>query len=114
RHDGNGSCQANRHRENPVSQGRGPLPDEELAGEREQKHGGHFQHGRPNERHRPPSFRALSTSAAIRFSCSSVRWLSPPSRASTTFSVEPSKKVSIRCRSAERRTAPRGTTGMYT
>src|SRR5256884_6076324 len=50
--------------------------------------------------------------AASRSSSSEeMRETSPPSRAATAFSVEPSKNVSTRCRSAERRATSRGTQG---
>jgi len=52
-----------------------------------------------------PSRLARSTSCAMRSSASSVRpGPSLPTSASTTFSGDPSKKVSIKCFTAERRT----------
>src|SRR6516162_1383928 len=65
--------------------------------------------------HRAPSFLALATRSAIRFrSSSESRAASPPRRATTACSGEPSKKVSTRCRSADLRAAWRGTAGRYT
>ena len=56
--------------------------------------------------HRLPSFFAFATSASMRSSSPSERRApSPPSSAPTTFSVDPSKKVSTRWRSADLRAA---------
>ena len=57
------------------------------------------------------SFRAF-TSSAMRSSSSSDTRVSPPSSAATAFALEPSKNVSTRCFSAERRAECRGTVGM--
>ena len=59
------------------------------------------------------SLRAFSTSAAMRSrSSSDSRLPSPPSSAATTLAFDPSKNVSTRCLSAERRAEWRGTVGM--
>src|SRR5689334_3486879 len=61
------------------------------------------------------SFRPLEMRREMRSSSSGeMRATSPPRSAATTFSVEPSKNVSTRWRSAERRATSRGTAGMYT
>ena len=58
------------------------------------------------------SSRARRTSASMRSSSSGVSWpTSVPSSAATTFARDPSKNVSTRCRSADRRAECRGTVG---
>src|SRR5271154_5310001 len=58
------------------------------------------------------SFRPFTTRRARRSNSSGeTRETSPPRRAATTFSVEPSKKVSTRWRRAERRATSRGMAG---
>src|SRR5439155_14251556 len=65
--------------------------------------------------HREPSFRALATRSATRFSSSSVsRVPSPPRSAATTLAVDPSKNVLTRWRRADFRAAWRATAGIYT
>src|SRR5713101_433620 len=66
---------------------------------------GEFAHGQL-------SFRPFGMRRARRSNSSGeIRTTSPPRSAATTFSVEPSKNVSTRWRSAERRATSRGTAG---
>src|SRR5580658_2181258 len=82
--------------------------DLDAAGE-EKREGGF---GVGERAHSQLSFRLLEMSRARRSSSSGeMRATSPPRRAATTFSVEPSKNVSTRWRSAERRATSRGTAG---
>lgn len=107
-----GSGAEERGGQEPVTE-RGALAAQHRAGgDRDGEDHRHLQRRFEQQRHRDPSLRAFSISPARRSSSSSEsRAPSPPSSALTAFSVEPSKKVSTRWRSAERRAAWRGTAG---
>src|SRR5262245_29048168 len=97
----------------PTQQGRGA--------ERDEREKGDLDGDAEQERHRGPSFLAFCASSAslafvirseIRSSSSpDTREASPPRRAATAFSADPSKKVSTRCLSADLRAACTRTAG---
>ena len=100
-------------RQHPVAHRGRLLAQQDPGAERHEDDEGDLDGAVEQEIHRDPSFLAFATSSAIRSSSASERRApSPPSSAPTTFSVEPSKKVSTRCRSADFRAACRGTAGM--
>ena len=112
RQDRCGRGPSHRDREHPMARGRRSPAQQERSAERDQHQQRDFDRRVDREDHRFVSFFAFATSAAIRSSSSSdSRAASPPRSAPTTFSVEPSKNVSTRCRSAERRAVWRASAG---
>jgi len=107
-HDGDG--------EHPMSQ-RGRLALQRDAGDHAgQQDDGYGERAFDNPRcHRELPFFAFATNRPMRSSSSSdSRLVSPPSNALTTFSTEPLKNVSIKCRRADLRAASGGTVGSNT
>ncbi len=99
--------------EQPVAQRRGGGSHQRDAGERRRDEERNSEAVLGDEDHRPPPFRAFETISAMRSSSDGERRPpSGPSSAVTTFSVDPSKKVSTRWRSADRRAARRGRAGV--
>src|ERR1700730_11270967 len=110
---GRGRGAGERDGQHPVTQGCRPPPQEHGGRERPHENDGYLHGRRKEQRHRLPSFLAFATSSAMRSSSSSDRRPpSPPSSAPTTFSVDPSKKVSTRWRSADFRATRRASAGM--